>query len=236
MTRRQNLFVSTAVGVAFAAAALMSPASAGEARIATAGGFYNIHLRSLQERKFESVVKQEYDFSCGSAALATLLTYHYKRPITEAQVFDTMWAVGDKNAIRVKGFSLLDMKLYLESIGLRADGFRVPLDKLRQVAVPTIALINRNGYAHFVVLRGISADYVVLGDPARGSVTERRDVFEKQWNGIAFAIHNDTPVARAHFNLVRDLPLERRAYLGLAMNRTDLSSITVMLPRGPNDF
>jgi hypothetical protein len=218
-----------------AAATLATPAAAAEARVTVAGTMFTMPVRSLEARKFETVVRQAYDFSCGSAALATLLTYHYDRPVGEAQVFDAMWTVGDQTNIRAKGFSLLDMKLYLESIGLKADGYRVPLSKLKEVGVPTIALITHKGYAHFVVLRGIAEDYVVLGDPSLGAITMSRADFEKAWNGIAFAIGNDTKVARAHFNLVRDLPLQRRAYLGMALPRASLAAITVLLPQ-QNEF
>jgi hypothetical protein len=216
-------------------ATFASSASAGEARVLVAGTMISMPVRSLEARKFDTVVRQAYDFSCGSAALATLLTYHYERPLSEGEVFDAMWAVGDQESIRVKGFSLLDMKLYLDSIGLTADGYRVPLSKLKEVGVPFVALIVHRGYAHFVVVRGIADDYVVLGDPSRGALTMRRDAFENEWNGIAFLIGSETAVARANFNLTRDLPLQRRAYLGMALARRDLAAITVLLPR-QNEF
>ena len=210
-------------------------AQAAETRVTSMGSTAFVSVKSYVARKFETVVKQKYDFSCGSAALATLLTYHYDRPVSEEDVFDKMWAVGDQPNIRAKGFSLLDMKLYLQSVGLRADGFQLPLDKLRQIGVPTIALIVHKGYAHFVVLRGIAKDYVVLGDPALGAVTMPRREFEKNWNGIAFAIYNDADIARSHFNLVRDLPVTKRADLGAALGRQTLAAITVLLP-GRNEF
>lgn len=224
-----------ALTLTIAAAGLPQTASAAQARVSVAGTMFSMPVRSLQARKFETVVHQAYDFSCGSAALATLLTYHYERPVTEEHVFDAMWAIGDQESIRAKGFSLLDMKLYLESIGLKADGYRVPLSKLKEVGVPTIALIVRKGYAHFVVLRGIADDYVVLGDPSLGAITVPLEEFETQWNGIAFVIGNDAQVAQSHFNLERDLPLQRRAYLGMALPRTSLAAITILLP-GPNEF
>lgn len=218
-----------------ASALLANGASAAEARVAVAGTMFSMPVRSLEARKFETVVRQAYDFSCGSAALATLLTYHYERPMSEGQVFDAMWTVGDQESIRSKGFSLLDMKVYLASVGLNADGYRVPLSKLKEVGVPAVALIVHKGYAHFVVLRGIADDYVVLGDPTRGAMTMSRDEFEREWNGIAFVINSNIAVARQHFNLVRDLPVQRRAYLGMALPRASLAAITILLP-GQNEF
>jgi uncharacterized protein len=82
-------------------------------------------LRELKlMRAFSRTWHQQYDFSCGSAAVATLLTFQYDRPIDETTVFKEMYAVGDQAQIRAKGFSLLDMKRFLESRGYTADEFR----------------------------------------------------------------------------------------------------------------
>ena len=124
-------------------------------------------LRELKlQRAFRRTWHQQFDFSCGSAALATLLTFHYDAPIDETSVFKAMFAVGDQPQIRAKGFSLLDMKKFLESRGYKADGVRSSLDTLISVGVPAIALISDHGYRHFVVVKGADHDRVLLGDPA----------------------------------------------------------------------
>lgn len=231
LVKKNTLSLCAAAALGFAALfSQPNDARAVEARI-FAGSFpVNVNVMSLKEKKFDSVVRQNYDFSCGSAALATLLTYHYQTPITEEVLFDQMWAAGDKNKIRREGFSLLDMKQYLKGIGMRSDGFRVPLDKLRQVGVPTVTLITTRGYTHFVVLRGITDTHVVVGDPALGSRLVTREQFEEEWSGIAFAIHNKARLARSQFNLKRDLPFESKAYLGMAIDRNGLEAVTVLAP------
>src|SRR3546814_19943743 len=95
---------------------------------------------------FRSVIRQRYDFSCGSAALATLLTYHYGAPTSEAMPFRAMWEKGDREAIRKVGFSMLDMKTYLASRGFRAEGFRITVDQLKLVKRPTIVLMDLKGF------------------------------------------------------------------------------------------
>lgn len=236
MTRKSTTLCSAAaIALSLGVAAATQHAQAGTTRIFIGSMPIYANITSLQEKRFESVVRQNYDFSCGSAALATLLTYHYDRPIDESAAFDAMWDVGDKNKIRKEGFSLLDMKKYLTSVGLRSDGFRVPLDKLREIGVPTITLITTRGYTHFVVLRGVNDTHVILGDPSLGSRTVTREAFLKEWSGIAFAIHNDARLARSKFNLKRDLPFEDRAHAGLAINRQTLANITIMTP-GINEF
>ena len=60
--------------------------------------------------------------SCGSASVATLLTYHYDHPIDEQTVFTGMWQAGDQERIQTDGFSMLDMKQYLAGLGYQAEG------------------------------------------------------------------------------------------------------------------
>ena len=87
------------------------PALAGsiELRVPHGGG-YSVPVTSLKEARFRATVRQQYDFSCGSAAVATLLTYQYGMPVDEAEVFEHMYATGDQARIRAEGFSLLDMR------------------------------------------------------------------------------------------------------------------------------
>ena len=141
----------------------------GAVRLLGEGGDYAIRVATLKElrdqRAFRTTIRQQHDFSCGSAAVATLLTYHYDRPVTEAEVFRVMYEHGDKAKIQRYGFSLLDMKRYLASAGFEADGFEVTLDKLAEVRVPAIALVRENGYNHFVVIKCVRDCKVLVCDP-----------------------------------------------------------------------
>src|SRR3546814_10978015 len=99
---------------------------------------------------FRSVIRQRYDFSCGSAALATLLTYNYGAPTSEAMPFRAMWEKGARETIGKVGFSMLDMKTYLASRGFRAGGYRSTVDHLNQVHLSTTVIKDPNGFSHFV--------------------------------------------------------------------------------------
>src|ERR1700754_3420548 len=73
-------------------------AQAGEVTLGNSDtGNYNIQLTSYSEIPFQTVVRQRYDYSCGSAALATLLKFHYAIDTNEADVFTAMYAVGDQD-------------------------------------------------------------------------------------------------------------------------------------------
>jgi len=178
------------------------PAQAGDVVLTTpTTGSYALKITSFADLKFSTVIHQQYDYSCGSAALATLLHYHYRLPVDEATVFKAMFNVGDKANIEKLGFSLLDMKKYLASIGYRADGYRLGLDELSKVGVPAIALIQIGTYKHFVVIKGVVGDHVLVGDSALGLRVLSAGDFRQTWNGIAFIVH-DTPrgVAPPLFN------------------------------------
>ncbi len=82
------------VRILFAAAALATaaPAAHAQAVFNIGGGVYQARVTSLRDMPFRTVVRQQFDFSCGSAALATLLHYHYGLPVNEAAVFQAMYA------------------------------------------------------------------------------------------------------------------------------------------------
>ena len=179
---------------------------AGDVRLSSEiGGAVTVPVVSYQARPFLTIVRQEHDFSCGSAAVATLLTFHYDRPTTEREAFAAMYDIGDKAKIQREGFSLLEMKTYLESLGYQADGFRVPLEKIAHVGVPVIVLIETRGYKHFVVIKGLKNDRVLVGDPARGvEVMSQADFLQLWKDGIVFAIRNADAVGRQHFNVAAE--------------------------------
>ena len=159
-------------------------------------GIFNVPGLSLREAKTRTTLIQQFDFSCGSAALATLLTYHYNVPVSEQVVFEEMFAQGDQQAIRQSGFSLLDMKRFLASHGFVADGFELPLDKLQEAKLPAIVIINEKGYNHFVVVRGMRHNRILLGDPATGTRAVLRSEFDTMWkNRLLFVIHNKPDLA-----------------------------------------
>lgn len=169
--------------------ACLAPPSTAQVRIGgDSHGYYTVAVKSWWELPFRTVVRQRYDFSCGSAAVATLLTYHYGRPTDERAPFAAMWKDGDQGAIRKSGFSMLDMKNYLTGIGLQAEGFRFTIDQLRQVRRPAIVLLNLKGFKHFVVIKGISNGMVLTGDPMLGLRKYSTTEFAKIWNGILLAI------------------------------------------------
>lgn len=215
--------------------ALFGATCANAVDLPIAGGVrFNVPVHSMKELRFRSTTRQQYDFSCGSAALATLLTYHYGYPISETVAFQAMWERGDQAKIRREGFSLLDMQRYLADIGFKADGFTVPLQKLVDSGLPAIVLISERGYNHFVVIKGAEDGRILLGDPSSGTRAITREHFESIWpTRLLFVIH-DAPTKPA-FNTALDWRAAPHAPLADGVAQSALQSLG--LPKfGPGDF
>jgi predicted double-glycine peptidase len=166
-------------------------------------------VRSLREIRQQNVVVQRWDVSCGAAALATMLTYHLGRPVSERVVAQAM--LGSTDPLRVKtraGFSLLDLKRYAKSLGFEADGYvNASLDDLEQLQ-PAIVPLMLYGFPHFVVYRGRVDQYVLLADPAFGNRALEVAKFERAWQNIAFVVN------RPQANASADGPrIERQDYI-----------------------
>ena len=214
---------------------LAPPAWAGSVVIpGVDSGPLNVKVKSMKERRFRLTVRQKLDFSCGSAALSTLLTYHYGDPVEETTIFKAMWDKGDHQKIRREGFSLLDLKHFLESRGYSADGYAAPLDRLASVGIPAIVLIREYGYNHFVVVKGIRDGMVAVGDPSLGARVYPLQQFEKMMaNKIVFVINGLNQ--KAVFNDPRDWRVKEKAPLGLASGPDGLTNAT-LLRRQVGDF
>nr|WP_295377611.1 C39 family peptidase [Pseudoxanthomonas sp.] len=221
-------------GTIMLACATMNAAAADMDLRVPASGAYQVRVTSLKEARFRTTIPQQFDFSCGSAATATLLTFQYGHPVSEQDVFVRMYTYGDQARIRKEGFSLLDMRRYLQSQGFEADGFELPLEKLQEEGVPAIVLLNDRGYRHFVVVKGLKNGRVLLGDPARGTRAMPKSRFEALWdNRVLFVIHNRRGQAR--FNQPRDWRTAPPAPLDVGLHRDGLRNIAVPR-RGPGDI
>lgn len=211
------------------------PAYADVVELALSNSSFSVQVSSLKERQFRHTIRQKYDFSCGSAALATLLTHHYRFPASEQDVFTAMYQTGDKAKIQRLGFSMADMKQYLGRQGFEADGYSLSLDAFAELGVPAIALININGYNHFVVIKGVRGDSVLVGDPALGIRAFSRSAFEGMWTKVVLLVLDHKDVASPTYNRPADWNIVEKAPLDEALYREAFNSWVLMM-RGPNDF
>jgi uncharacterized protein len=143
-------------------------------------------VRSLLEMRQDGVVVQKWDLSCGAAALATILNYQYGDLVSEREIAaglinrDEYLANPELVAAR-HGFSLLDLKRYVDRRGYRGTGYgSLEFQDLIDLA-PIMVPVDFNGFPHFVVFRGALGNRVLLADPAFGNRTMLATKFESAW-------------------------------------------------------
>ncbi|PWF32682.1 peptidase, partial [Yersinia pestis] len=88
-------------------------------------------------------VRQAYDYSCGSAALTTLLNGYVGTQLDEQQVMSGLMKFGETDKIvERRSFSLLDMKRFVSALGLESGGYRGEFKDLVNQDQPAIVPIS----------------------------------------------------------------------------------------------
>ena len=147
-------------------------------------------VKSLLEMRRDRVIVQEWDLSCGAAALATLLNHQHGDPVSEREIakglIEREEYLAEPLLVRARhGFSLLDLKRYVEKRGYQGIGYgQLTFEDLIELA-PAIVPVRFYGYNHFVVFRGALGNRVLLADPAFGNQTMLASKFEGAWLDFA---------------------------------------------------
>lgn len=144
------------------------------ALLATHSAHGIVPVQSWKTRRDARIVKQDLDYSCGAASLATLLNSFYGQNLTEEALLEAM----DKGDGRA---SFDDMARALPQFGFRAQGFAASWEQLARLRMPVILYVKHRKDDHFTVLRGISGDTVWLADPSLGNRTYSRAQFLAMW-------------------------------------------------------
>lgn len=148
-------------------------------------------VTSIEAINKANIVRQEYDYSCGSAALATLLNYRFGEDFEERQVIQGLLRHGDSEKIaRRRAFSLLDMKQFVGVLGYKGVGYKAAYEDLATMKRPCLLPIKIFEYRHFTVFRGIYKDHVILADPWRGNISLAKDAFLERWyQNVIFVVY-----------------------------------------------
>ncbi len=146
--------------------------------------------------RYTHVVGQADWYTCGAAAVATLLTYYYDDPATEGEILEVALKETEKSGKNpLKGLTALSLKRYLEGKGYRVRAYRVNLAQLADYfargGLPVVAHVTRP-QLHFVVVAGLVDDpaggrpKLLLADPSWGRriVPLEALVTEKGFSGV----------------------------------------------------
>lgn len=171
---------------------------------------YVKHVRTFLEIRQEHVVLQQWDISCGAASLATLLTYQHGDPIPESEIALAMLKATDTELVKQRlGFSLLDLKRFLEDRGYAGDGYGdVGLADLVDMAPAIVPIRLQPTYDHFVVFRGLVDGRAVMADSAFGNRTMPISRFLEVWQKqIAFVVRRLDEPPQANLLAMSDADL-----------------------------
>ena len=157
---------------------------------------------SYKEIKERQIVMQKYDYSCGAAVLATILTYYWDDKTDEAYFLNKMpkLKLSEKELKdRIEnGLTLTDLRNLANMAHYQATMAKVKFEELAQGKVPVIVGVTIRKHEHFVIFRGADDRYCYLADPIRGNIREPICDFLEQWqkNAILVIAKPNTPVKK----------------------------------------
>lgn len=151
---------------------------------------YNVQAQSYKDYRqlrYQGVIGQTTNFTCGPAALATLLTHYYNTSVSE-QTF-TKRSMTDMRARGKKvtaGLTLLSLKNALRSEGIASTGYRLNITQLREVMKVGLPVIANVQYpkGHYYLILGLDTENVLLADPSWGVRSQPIGNFLNAWNGV----------------------------------------------------
>ena len=198
---------ATLAAVAWSAWAQVPPDS--QVIVNSGSTMTELRVTSLRALRDAGVVKQRHDYSCGTAALATLLSYGLNDPVDESALLQALIAplsTDELAKLQKNGLSLLDLQGLAQKRGYKAQGFRLHRDQLVKLSRPVIVFIKPRGYQHFAVLKGLRGDRALLADPSLGNVRMPLYRFLDMWadesgRGVIFAVERDDGTWPARYAL-----------------------------------
>ncbi|EKF72811.1 peptidase C39, bacteriocin processing [Alcanivorax hongdengensis A-11-3] len=180
-----------------------------------------VTVRPVSEFRYHNVTRQAYDYSCGSAALTTVLNQYLGRQFQERQIMEGLLRFGEtEKIVKRRGFSLLDMKRLVTALGHPSGGFRADFSDIETLDHPAIVPIAYGGFKHFVVLKTYKDGHVYVADPALGNISFTEAKFKEIWqqnvlfivfpNG--FAPHDGLELTDHDLRLLDDKTINRLAF------------------------
>ncbi|MEM8864037.1 MAG: cysteine peptidase family C39 domain-containing protein [Planctomycetota bacterium] len=187
------------------------------------------HVASWTSLKQRNIVMQQRDYSCGAAALATVVRYHLGDPVDEGvflRALDQILTAEEIEDRIENGLAMSDLRRAAVRTGYQSVAARLSLEKLFEAKSPLVVGIEEDDFKHFVVYRGTDLRWVYLADPIRGNIRVRICDFQKQWQK-----HLVLAVAKPNTKVPTASPLSVRAeetFLG----ETNDQLIRTQLSRG----
>ena len=207
-----------------------------------------VQIKPALEDQFRGIVRQAYDYSCGSAALTTLLNGYVGTQLNEQQTMSGLLRYGEyERIIERRSFSLLDMKRFVAALGFESGGYRGEFSDLVKQGQPAIVPISYAGFKHFVVYKAYKNGRVYVADPALGNISFDEERFKEVWENNTLFLINVAPQNRqsmlalqeTDLRHVEDATVNRYAFVDIqypqfAMEKIADKASTIRLERNVN--
>jgi uncharacterized protein len=175
-----------------------------------------VPIKSWKTLRNHQVIKQNFDYSCGAAALATLLNGYYYQELTEEIIL--------KDMSKEDGMANFeDMAKVVGLYGFKAGGLALNYEQLVKLTVPVVVYLRYRGDDHFSVLRGVSASHVQLADPSWGNRLLSKKQFLNMW---------ETREAPMKGKILLILPKQQLAHSDFFVMPLQKNSVSYLVQRG----
>ncbi len=123
------------------------------------------------------MILQDERAECGHACVAMISNYWGHRL--------DLYSIRSMSSTSSRGITLLDINQLFESLGFVTRPLQVPLEELHLIKCPALLHWNLN---HFVVLKKVKKNSVVIHDPALGVRNCSLEEFSKSFTGIVLEV------------------------------------------------
>lgn len=135
------------------------------------------HKLNLSFRHKLPVLRQTQAAECGLTCIGMIAGYygHQIDMVSLRQRFPTS----------LKGSTLSDVMSIAQNLGMGCRALRLDLNELHKLSMPCVLHWDMN---HFVVLKGIAKNKIIIHDPARGVRNVPMDEVSASFTGVALEV------------------------------------------------
>ena len=129
-----------------------------------------------------TLTRQQAGFDCGSASLATLLSFYTDRAVEPDDLVRSQSFTTDEwQRVRREGFSLSQLADMAAALKVKPSVTWLPSRALLSVPLPVLVYLRLPTGPHFSVLTGIAGQRVTLADPTQGALMWTLNQFLRAW-------------------------------------------------------
>ena len=211
---KKSIFIAATLLIASASLVSTASAQSTQVPLRDPSHAFQKYPQNYKQLKQRNIVMQKRDFSCGAAALATVLQYFWGDNVTEDQILIAIEKILTPEEMQdriKKGLAISDLRRAAVELGYLSSIGTMTFSQLCESRVPLVVGISHAGYDHFVVYKGTDGEWVYLADPIRGNIRLSVTEFLQQWQKNTILVvaksDSDPPETSALSVTTRDVAL-----------------------------